>query len=114
MFLKMLEALINTLFFDEFSKAKSLMFLKRITENQKLIDMRLFKKTWRTLDCSPKNDEDYPGDSREPPLRWEEEGADNKEEGGDEVLVQQVGDDSEREAHCELLQESGSRNQRSS
>ena len=48
------EALINTHFFDEFSKAKSSLFLKRITENQKLIDMRLFKRTWRTLNCSPK------------------------------------------------------------
>ena len=37
------EALINTHFFDEFFKAKSSLFLKRITENQKLIDMRLFK-----------------------------------------------------------------------
>ena len=48
------EALINTHFFDEFSKTKSSTFLKRITENQKMIDLRLLKKTWRTLNCTPK------------------------------------------------------------
>ena len=100
------EALINTHFFDEFSKAKSSLFLKRITENQKLIDMRLFKRTWRTLNCSPKTmkiireiQENLLCVGRRKELMTKK--------GGNTVLVQQVGDDSEREAHCELLQESG-------
>ena len=48
------EVLIDTHFFNEFSETKSSWFLKRVFENQRFIDMRLFRKTWRTLNCSPK------------------------------------------------------------
>ena len=46
-----------------------------------------------------------PGDPREPPLRWEEEGAYHQESGRDEVLVQQSRAMAQREAHHRLLPE---------
>ena len=52
--LEEVQVLIDTHFFDEFSKTKSSMCLKRVIENQSVIEMRLFKKTWRTLHCTPK------------------------------------------------------------
>ena len=30
------------------------MFLKRVIASQSAIDMRTLKKTWRTINCSPK------------------------------------------------------------
>ena len=48
------EVLIDTHFFNEFSEAKSSLFLKKVISHQNSIDTRLFKKTWRTLNCSPK------------------------------------------------------------
>ena len=48
------EVLIDTHFFNEFYGTKSSTFLKRVIENQGSIEMRLLKKTWRTLNCSPK------------------------------------------------------------
>ena len=39
--------------FNEFNKTHSSMFLK-IISNQNSIEMKLFKKTWRTLNCSQK------------------------------------------------------------
>ena len=51
--LEEVEVLIDTRFFDEFSRTKSSMCLKRAITNQSEIEMRLFKKTWRTLNCSP-------------------------------------------------------------
>ena len=48
------EALIDTHFFNEFWETKSSQFLKKALANQGVIEMRLFKKTWRSLNCSPK------------------------------------------------------------
>ena len=52
--LEEVEVLIDTHFFDEFSKTKSSMCLKQVIANQSVIELRLFKKTWRTLNCTPK------------------------------------------------------------
>ena len=52
--LEEVEVLIDTHFFNEFYDTKSSIFLKRIIENQGWIEMTLFKRTWRTLNCSPK------------------------------------------------------------
>ena len=46
--------LIDTHFFNEFAETKSSMFLKKVIAHQRLIDVNLFKKTWRTLNCTPK------------------------------------------------------------
>ena len=97
------EALINTHFFDEFWKTKSSEFLKRVIENQKMIEMGLFKKTWKSLNCSTKDHEGDSGDPREPPVCWEEKRTHHKKEGGDSVLVQQDGGTVERKAHHQLL-----------
>ena len=40
--------------FNEFSETKSSLFLKRVLASRSFIDTRLFRKTWRTLNCSPK------------------------------------------------------------
>ena len=48
------EALIDTHYDNEFWETKSSQFLKNGLANQGIIDMRLIKKTWRTLNCSPK------------------------------------------------------------
>ena len=48
------EVLIDMNFFNEFSGTKSSLFLKRILASQNTIEMDLFKKTWRTLNCTPK------------------------------------------------------------
>ena len=47
------EVLVDT-HFNEFSETKSSLFLKRVISNQSLIDMRFLKRTWRTLNGSPK------------------------------------------------------------
>ena len=52
--LEEVRVLIDTHFFDEFSRTKSSICLKRVIENQSVIDVRLFKKTWRSLNCTPK------------------------------------------------------------
>ena len=52
--LEEVEVLIDTHFFNEFHDTKSSMFLKRVVENQGWIEMRLLKRTWRTLNCTPK------------------------------------------------------------
>ena len=52
--LEEVEVLIDTHFFNEFYESKSSLFLKRALENQGSIEMRIFKKTWRSLNCSPK------------------------------------------------------------
>ena len=52
--LEVFKVLVDTHFFNEFSETKSSAFLKRVLANQAAIDMRLFKKTRRTLNCSPK------------------------------------------------------------
>ena len=48
------EVLIDTHFFNEFYGTKSALFLKRVLGNQGWIEMRLLKRTWRTLNCTPK------------------------------------------------------------
>ena len=48
------EALIDTHFYNEFWETKSSVFSKKVLANQGAIEMRLFKKTWRSLNCSPK------------------------------------------------------------
>ena len=52
--LEEVEELVDTHFFNEFSETKSAGFLKYVLSNQAANDMRLFKKTWTTLNCSPK------------------------------------------------------------
>ena len=48
------EVLVDTNFFNKFSESKSSSFLKRIVANQSVIDIRLLKKAWKTLNCTPK------------------------------------------------------------
>ena len=43
------EVLVDHHFFNKFSKTKSSTFLKRVLENQGSIDLRLFRRTWRSL-----------------------------------------------------------------
>ena len=52
--LEEVEVLIATHFFNEFSETKSSSFLKKIIASQSVIDVRLFKRSWRTLNCTPK------------------------------------------------------------
>ena len=52
--LEEVEVLIDTRFFNEFYGTKSSIFLKRVLENQGSIEMRLLKRTWKSLNCSPK------------------------------------------------------------
>ena len=46
--------LIDIHYFEEFSKTKSSACLKNVIDNQNVIETGLFKKTWRSLNCSPK------------------------------------------------------------
>ena len=46
--------LIDTRFFNEFSETKSSSFLKNVIANKNTIDLNLFKRTWRSLNCTPK------------------------------------------------------------
>ena len=48
------EAVIDVHSFDEFSKTKSSTFLNKVVENQNVIETNIFKKTWRTINCTPK------------------------------------------------------------
>ena len=48
------EVLIDAHFFMEFSGTKSTAFLKKVIAHQNSIDARLLKKTWRSLNCTPK------------------------------------------------------------
>ena len=105
------EVLIVTHFLNEFYETKSSSFLKKVIANQGSIAMNLFKKTWRTLNCTPKDDENHRGDTREPPLCWEAKGTNHKEKDGIEVLVEQNRTSAERKAHRYLRQESERRNQ---
>ena len=52
--LEEVEVLIDTRFFNEFYGTKSSIFLKRVFENQGSIEMRLLKRTWKSLNCTPK------------------------------------------------------------
>ena len=48
------EVVIDMHFFVGFSHTKSSTFLKKVMDNQRWIDMTLLKKTWRSLNCTPK------------------------------------------------------------
>ena len=52
--LEEVEVLIGVHFFNEFSRTKSSAFLKRIITGQNTIEINIPKKTWRTLNCTPK------------------------------------------------------------
>ena len=52
--LEEIDTLIDMHFYDEFSATKSSLFLKKIVSNQGSVEISLLKKTWRTLNCSPK------------------------------------------------------------
>ena len=45
---------IDTHFFNEFTGTKSSTFLKKVVTHHNEIEVKLFRKTWRTLNCSPK------------------------------------------------------------
>ena len=47
------EVLVDT-HFNKFSESKSSSFLKRIVANQSVVDIRLFKNGWKTMNCTPK------------------------------------------------------------
>ena len=51
--LEEVEILIDVHFFNLFSETKSSQFLKRIVAKN-TNDLNLFKRTWRTLNCTPK------------------------------------------------------------
>ena len=48
------EILIDIHFYNEFSETKSSSFLKKVVANQNSIDTALLKRTWRSLNCTPK------------------------------------------------------------
>ena len=52
--LEEVEVLIDMHFFDEFSGTKSASFLNKLIDKQGPVDIRLFRKAWKTLNCSPK------------------------------------------------------------
>ena len=52
--LEEVDVLIDTHFFNEFLGTKSSVSLKKVIENRNMIDSRLFKRTWRTINCTPK------------------------------------------------------------
>ena len=52
--LEEVEVLIDTHIFNEFSETKSSGFLKKVISNQNTIDVRIFTKTWRSLNCTPR------------------------------------------------------------
>ena len=52
--LEEVEVLIEAHFFNEFSETKSSSFLKKVISNQGSIEMNILKRTWRTLNCTPK------------------------------------------------------------
>ena len=108
--LEEMDALIDT-HFDEFSETKSSRFLEKVIDSQGVIETAFFKKTWRTLNCTPKNNEGDRGKSWNPPLCQQEERDDHKEDYGDEELVQQDRAATQCQAQCELLQKSGWRDQ---
>ena len=105
--LEEVEVLIDTHFFNDFSETKSSAFLKKvIAAHQSAIDLHLFGKTWRSLNCTLKTMEMIREVQENIICVWKEEGDDHKEECELEMLVQQVRTCAEREAHRELLQAS--------
>ena len=52
--LEEVETVIDTYFFNEFSKTQSSSFLKSVIDNRNMIDTRILQETWRTLNCTTK------------------------------------------------------------
>ena len=52
--LEEVEVLIDTHFFNEFNGTKSSLFLRKVISCQNTMDVNTFRKTWRTMNCSPK------------------------------------------------------------
>ena len=52
--LEEVEVLIDTHFFNEITETKSSQFQKKVLANQGVIEVRVFRKTSRSLNCSPK------------------------------------------------------------
>ena len=52
--LEEVDVLIDTYFFNQFAETKTSAFLKKVIAHQNSIDTRLLKKTWRSLNCTPK------------------------------------------------------------
>ena len=101
--LEEVQVLIDTHFFDEFSMTKSSMCLKRVIENQSAIDVRLFKKTWRTLHCTPKTMKVIREIQESLLCVGRRKEFITKKESRDDVLVQQNRGTAECKAHRELL-----------
>ena len=51
--LEEVEVLVDT-HSNEFRMTKSSLFMKKVLENQKWIDVKTLKKTWKTLNCTQK------------------------------------------------------------
>lgn len=95
------EVIVDTHFFNEFSETKSSMFLKRVISNQGSVEMRLLKKTWRTLNCSPKTMKIIREIQEN--LLCVGKRTDNEEEDRVEMLVQQIGAAAQRQSYHKLL-----------
>ena len=65
--------LIDTHFFNQFSRTKSSLFPKKAVENRNMIDIRLFEENVEDSELHAKNREGDNGDPREPPLGGKEE-----------------------------------------
>ena len=50
--LEEVEVFIDIHLFNEFSKIESSFFLTKVLARQNLIDMRILKMAWRTLNCT--------------------------------------------------------------
>ena len=70
--LEEVEILIDSHFFNEFSK-KSSTFLKKVLENRNVIDARLFRRDTEDHELHSKDNEKYQRDLRKPPMCWENE-----------------------------------------
>ena len=102
--LEEVEALVDTRF-NEFSNTKSSLFLKKVIAHQSAIEMRLFRKTWRTLNCSPEMMKVIREIQENLLCVGKMRELITKKKSGLEVLVQQDWACAEREAHRKLLQE---------
>ena len=94
--LEEVSVLIDTHFFNEFTETKSSAFLKNVIANQNTIDLNLFKRTWRSLNWTPKTMK-VVREIQENLICIGKSRDDHKED-GDQVLVQQGWASSQREA----------------
>ena len=92
---------IDVHFYNGFSETKSSQFLQKVMDNQGVIDTSILKKTWRTLNCSPKTIKMI-GEIQKLPSVGKTERAHHKEKGKDKVLVRQKSLPS-TPTYCELL-----------